>query len=62
MTDVKEIYVAVSLMHDTAVFYSDSAKRIQNLQEYIDRNCPENSCTCSENILQAGGSRNKMLC
>ena len=44
-TDVKDICTAVSLMHNTEVFYSDSAKRLQNLQEFIDKNSSESSRT-----------------
>jgi len=41
--DVPEIRTAVTLMHDIAVFYSDSNKRLLHLQQMIDDKCPE-SC------------------
>lgn len=38
--EVPEIRVAVTVMHEIAVFYSDSNKRLLNLQEEIDKHCP----------------------
>ena len=43
--EVPEIRAAVTLMHEIAVFYTDSNKRLLNLQECIDNQCPDSSRT-----------------
>ena len=41
--EVPEIRAAVTLMHEIAIFFTDSNKRLLNLQNCIDNLCPE-SC------------------
>lgn len=41
----REIRAAITLMHEIAVFYRDSNKRLLNLQQFIDNQCPESSHT-----------------
>jgi len=44
-SDNREIRAAITTMHDLAVFYSDSNKRLLNLQQNIEQKCPESSRT-----------------
>ena len=41
--EVQMIRAAVTVMHEIAVFYNDSNKRLLNLTECIDEKCPESS-------------------
>jgi Domain of unknown function (DUF4371) len=43
--EVPEIRAAVTIMHEIAIFYTDSNKRLVNLQENIDAKCPESNRT-----------------
>ena len=42
-SNVPEIRAAVTTMHEVAVFYNESNKRLLNLQQFIDSECPDSS-------------------
>jgi hypothetical protein len=42
---VQEIRAAITLMHEIAVIYRDSNKRLLHLQQFIDSECPESDRT-----------------
>ena len=44
-SDVREIRAAITTMHEVAVFYNESNKRLLNLQQFIESECPESSRT-----------------
>jgi len=43
--EVQEIRAAITLMHEIAVFCRDSNKRLLNLQQFIDSECPDSDRT-----------------
>ena len=44
-SDIQQVRAAITTMHELAVFYCESNKRLLNLQQFIDRKCPDSSRT-----------------
>ena len=42
-SEVPDIRAAITTMHEVAVFYSDSNKRLLHLQRFVDTKCPDTS-------------------